>query len=75
MGREETYMKNWKLIIWGVIGLVAILTLPLLYILVAIQLDPEPDSFDRDVGTPFGGGLGQITTPWKELESWPGLRR
>ena len=51
----EICMKNWKLILWAIIGLIALLTLPLLYTLVAIQLDPEPDSFDRP------GELGQLT--------------
>lgn len=67
--QDEIYMKNWKLIIWGVIGLIAILTLPLLYILVAIQLDPEPDTFDREGGIPFGGGFGQVVMEARTLES------
>ena len=61
-------MKKWKIIVWCIVGLAALLTLPVLYILVAMQLDPEPDSFNRGGDTPFGGGLGQLTTevqPWK----------
>ncbi|MCH2181807.1 MAG: hypothetical protein MK108_07365 [Mariniblastus sp.] len=53
-------MSYWKLIFWGFIVLLVSAGIVWLYISVAMTLDQQPDSFDRDGFTPDSGGLGQV---------------